>query len=102
MSLLLSSANLFFRDVKYVVEIILMFGIFFTPVFYSSSMLGKWQPILLINPIGSILESLNSAVVLHQMPNMFWFSYAGLASMLIFILGFIVFRKNEPLFAENI
>ena len=33
LGLLLSAANLFYRDIKYVVEIILMFGIFFTPVF---------------------------------------------------------------------
>ncbi|MDQ2930320.1 MAG: hypothetical protein M3Y05_05805 [Gemmatimonadota bacterium] len=31
-SLLLSCANLFFRDVKYTVQVVLMFGIFFTPI----------------------------------------------------------------------
>ncbi len=102
LGLLLSSANLFFRDVKYIVEIILMFGIFFTPVFYEASMFGKWKPLLLANPIGSILESVNSVVVLHKMPDLFWLSYAGVASIIIFIIGLKVFRKNEPLFAENI
>ena len=34
LGLLLSCANLFFRDVKYIVDVILTFGIFFTPVFY--------------------------------------------------------------------
>ncbi|MCK5178925.1 MAG: ABC transporter permease, partial [Candidatus Omnitrophica bacterium] len=36
LGLLLSAANLFFRDVKYVVEVILTFGIFFAPIFYSA------------------------------------------------------------------
>lgn len=100
--LLLSSANLFFRDVKYVVEIILMFGIFFTPVFYEASTFGKWKTILLLNPMGSILEAINTIVVAHKMPDIFWLSYAGICSLVIFTLGMVIFRKTEPLFAENI
>ncbi|MEW6009277.1 MAG: ABC transporter permease [Candidatus Omnitrophota bacterium] len=102
LSLLLSSANLFYRDVKYIVEIILMFGIFFTPVFYEASMFGKYETLLLLNPIGSILEAINSIVVLHKMPDVFWFSYAGLSSIITFALGMTLFRKAEPYFAENI
>ncbi|HDZ76967.1 MAG TPA: hypothetical protein ENH41_02660 [Candidatus Omnitrophica bacterium] len=102
LGLLLSTANLFFRDVRYIVQIILMFGIFFTPVYYQASIFGKWQTLLLINPIGSILEALNAVVVLHQMPDIFWLSYAGIASILMFVIGLTVFHKKEPLFAENI
>ena len=102
LGLLLSSANLFFRDIKYVVETILMFGIFFTPVFYDASMFGNWKLLLLLNPVGSILEAVNSAVVLHRMPDIFWLSYAGIASVIMFIMGLLIFQKNEPLFAENI
>ena len=31
--MVVSAASLFFRDVKYIVEVLLTFGIFFTPVF---------------------------------------------------------------------
>lgn len=102
LGLILSSANLFYRDVKYVVEIILMFGIFFTPVFFSASDFGKWEPLMMINPLGSILEELNRVVVLHQMPNLFWMSYAVITSLIVLSLGIFVFHKSEPLFAENI
>ena len=102
MGLLLAAANLFFRDVKYVVEIILMFGIFFVPVFFDSHMFGKWEPFLLANPMSGILEAFNSVVVLHQQPEMFWFGYAGVCSVLICIVSVFIFRKTEPLFAENI
>lgn len=33
--MLVSAASLFLRDVKYIVEVVLTFGIFFTPVFYD-------------------------------------------------------------------
>jgi len=100
--LLLSAGNLFFRDVRYVVEVVLMFGIFFTPVFYSASHFGNWSHLLLLNPVGSILESINSAVVLKQMPDLFWLGYAGFCSVTVFIAGLKFFHKKEPLFAENI
>jgi len=102
LGLFLSAANLFFRDIKYVVEIILMFGIFFTPVFYSADQFGNWSILLLLNPIGSILESINDVVVLKQMPHLIWVGYATLTSILMFVIGMVVFHKKEPVFAENI
>src|SRR3989338_4194873 len=100
--LLLSAANLFFRDVRYVVEIILMFGIFFTPVFYDANSFGNWKHLLLLNPMGSILESLNSAVVLKQSPDPLWLAYAALSSLAVFAFGTAVFASKEPYFSENI
>lgn len=102
LGLILASANLFYRDIKYVVEILLMFGIFFTPVFYEASAFGQWGPIMLLNPLGSILEELNRTVVYHQPPELLWLGYAVAASVVIFVLGVKVFNKTEPYFAENI
>ena len=102
LGLFFSAANLFFRDIKYVVEIILMFGIFFTPVFYEASAFGRWKGIMLLNPIGSLLEQIN-LVIVHQMaPDYFWLAYAALTSLLMFIVGFAIFQKSEPYFAESI
>lgn len=102
LGLLLGAANVFFRDIKYIVEIILMFGIFFTPVFYEASTFGKYKNFMLVNPVGSILESINSVVVLHTLPDIFWFFYAGITSVCMFVIGLFFFNKMEPLFAENI
>jgi len=100
--LILSSANLFFRDIKYVVEILLMFGIFFTPVFYSAESFGRWKTLMLLNPLGSIIEEIDKVVVLHQAPDLIWITYAIAASIAIFILGLAIFQKTEPYFAESI
>jgi ABC-type polysaccharide/polyol phosphate export permease len=101
-SLFLSSANLFLRDVKYIVEIILMFGIFFTPVFYDVNTFPKWKYLLLLNPLGGLLEAINSTVALHSMPDIFWLSYSAIMAIFTFIIGLTFFRKTEPYFAENI
>lgn len=63
-ALLLSSANLFFRDVKYIVRVILTFGIFFTPVFFEPEMFGRiGAQVMMLNPIAPILEGLRLSVI---------------------------------------
>jgi lipopolysaccharide transport system permease protein len=102
LGMLLSCANLFFRDAKYLVDIVLMFGIFFTPVFYDARMLGKWEPLILLNPLSSLLEALNSAVILHQAPSFTWLAYAACCSILGLIAAWVIFDHAEAAFAESI
>ncbi len=100
--LFLSCANLFFRDVKYLVEICLTYGIFFTPIFYSASKLGRWGAFLLLNPLAVVLESINRVVVLHEAPDLGWLGYAGAWAILGSLLAYKIFQKAESAFAENI
>jgi lipopolysaccharide transport system permease protein len=100
--MLLACANLFFRDVKYLVEILLTYGIFFTPVFYSASQLGKWGVLLLVNPVGPVLEGLRDAITLHHSPNLPWLAYSAGWAILGTWLSWKIFQKAEASFAESI
>lgn len=102
LGMLLACANLFFRDVKYLVDVCLTFGILFTPVFYEATMFGKWAPVLLLNPVGAILEELNTVVVLHSPPHLLWLGYAACWAFLGFPAAWLVFDRAEPAFAESI
>ena len=63
-SLFLSCANLFYRDVKYIVQVLLTFGIFFTPVFFEPAMLGpRLGALCMLNPLAPILEGLRLTIV---------------------------------------
>jgi lipopolysaccharide transport system permease protein len=101
-ALLLAAANLFFRDVKYIVEIIMTFAIFFTPVFYEAELFGKWGKILMLNPVAPILEGLNAAVVHHRAPDPRWTLYAAGWALFLFTIGPAIFHRLEPQFAESI
>jgi ABC-type polysaccharide/polyol phosphate export permease len=102
LALLLSAANLFFRDVKYLVEVILTFAIFFTPVFYDVEMFGKWGGLLMLNPVAPILEGLNAAVIHHQSPDLGWSLYAVGVALLLTWGAPTLFQRLEPKFAESI
>jgi ABC-type polysaccharide/polyol phosphate export permease len=102
LGILLAAANLFFRDVKYVVEVILTFAIFFTPVLYEVEMFGHNAHLLFLNPIAPILEGLRACVLLHQAPNPFWTAYSAGVAVLLLVLSCWSFLRLEPLFAESI
>ena len=102
LGMFLACGNLFFRDVKYIVEVILTFGIFFTPVFYEARMLGKWAPLILLNPLSPLLEAMNSVLILHQNPDLPWLAYSAATTLVGFLFAWWIFKKAEYAFAENI
>ncbi len=99
---IVSAASLFFRDVKFIVEVLLTFAIFFTPVFYDVSMLGAKGKWLLLNPIAPILDGFGASIARHQSPDLPWLAYSfGLAWMAL-LGGYVFFKHLEPGFAESI
>jgi lipopolysaccharide transport system permease protein len=115
---LLSCANLFFRDVKYIVQVLLMFGIFFTPVLFEPAMfgpVGSW--IIMLNPLSPILEGLRlSTVEGHNLiAPLFiagpgesqvlawspWYLFYGLAwAVGVLLAGSVIFHRLQFIFAE--
>jgi lipopolysaccharide transport system permease protein len=100
--MIVSAASLFLRDVKFIVEVFLTFGIFFTPVFYDVSMLGEKGKWLLLNPISPILEGMSACIVRHQPPDLPWLCYSISFALAASLGGYVFFKHLEPAFAESI
>jgi lipopolysaccharide transport system permease protein len=100
--MIVSAISLFFRDVKYIVEVFLTFGIFFTPVFYDVRMFGARGNLLLLNPVAPLLEGLGDCIAHHQSPDVHWYLYSLLFSLAALLGGFFLFKHLEPAFAESI
>jgi lipopolysaccharide transport system permease protein len=100
--MLVSAASLFFRDVKYIVEVLLTFGIFFTPVFYDVRMFGDKGKWLLLNPAAPILEGLSECITHQPALNPYWFVYSFGFAIVMFVGGYFFFKHLEPAFAESI
>jgi len=98
----ISAATLFFRDVRYLVEILITFGIFFTPVFYDVRMFGNKGKWLLLNPVAPILDGLSTCIVRQQSPQLAWFAYSFCFAMVMLFGGYLFFKHLEPGFAESI
>lgn len=102
LGVLLATANLFYRDVKYIVEVFLTFGIFFTPVLFEARMLGAWQSWVMLNPLAPLLEGLYEAVVLGHAPDLAWTAYSACAVLVVTTVATLVYRRLEPIFADCI
>jgi lipopolysaccharide transport system permease protein len=101
-ALLISAACLFFRDVKYLVEVVITFAIFVTPVFYDVEMFKKWANVLLLNPLSPLIEGLEKCIVFGAAPSGPWVAYSGGVALFSLFAGFYFFKKWEPAFAESI
>ncbi len=100
--MIVSAASLFFRDVKFIVEVLLTFGIFFTPVFYDVGMLGDKGKWLLLNPAAPILDGFAACIARHQSPELPWLLYSFSFALVALFGGYVFFKHLEPAFAESI
>ena len=116
-ALFLSCANLFYRDVKYIVQVCLNFGVFATPVFFEPQMLGpKGAAILMALPLSPFIQAMDVALVrghsllstitiaTHKGDVVVWapwmLAYAVVSSVVLTVAGVRVFRAASSRFAE--
>jgi lipopolysaccharide transport system permease protein len=102
LGMFLSAGALFFRDVKYLVDVVITFAVFFTPVLYPVEVFGRHAGTAMLNPVAPLLVGLADVVVAHRSPNLAWTAYAMGVAAACCIGGFAAFRRLDPLFAERI
>jgi lipopolysaccharide transport system permease protein len=102
-ALLLSMSNLFYRDVKYLFEIVLTMWMFVTSVLYPVSLIGGHLAALMrLNPMTPIIDAYRSVLLFGDPPFSRAFAGAAVASFGVFMIAWLVFHRAEFRFAENI
>ena len=113
-ALLFSSANLFFRDIRYLVQVITMFGVFFTPVLFEPEMLGDLgSKLIMLNPVAPIVDGLRLAVMeghnlltplVSEQGTLLWtpwyLAYSTVWTVGGLVTASLLFHRLEFLFAE--
>lgn len=101
LSWLLSSLNLFFRDIGHALVVILHVWFFATPIFYPVTMIPeRFRPMLNLNPMMHFVDGYRSAL-LGRTESSVWAMFALLlgAAAVMFFGGF-VFRRLKPSFPD--
>lgn len=99
---MLAALNVSYRDFRYIVPFGIQFWMFASPVVYPSSMIpDRWQWLYHLNPIAGIIDGFRC--VFLGMP----FDWAALgtsmvASIVIFVVGVVLFERAERRFADVI
>jgi lipopolysaccharide transport system permease protein len=102
-SLLLAMGNLFYRDVKYVFEVIVTVWMFASAVVYPLDDVGGWTGTLLrLNPMTQIIEAYRAVLFTGAAPDLVTFGATALLSVVVLMGSWLVFHTSEYKFAENI
>lgn len=102
-NLILSSITVFINDIAHFVQVAMTLGFYATPVVYLSSMLPeRFQWVMHINPMAVMVESYRAILYYHKMPDLKWLGLWGLLSIGILIIGYLIFKKLEKTFVEEL
>ena len=100
----LSSLNVQYRDFRYIVPFIVQFGLYISPVGFSSSIVPqKWQLLYSLNPMVGVIDGFRWAIIGGEsslyLPG--FLLSIGLVTLFL-ISGIWFFRKMERTFADVI
>ena len=100
-ALIISMANLFLRDVKYLFEMILTIGMFATSVVYPVELVGgRLQWLLALNPMTPIIDGYRSVILLGHWPAPGPLAGAAVLSAVVLSVAWLIFHRTEYRFAE--
>ena len=100
----LAALNVKYRDFRYIVPFIVQFGLYISPVGFSSSIVPeRWRLIYSLNPMVGVIDGFRWAI-LGVNAKVYWPGFMlsiGLVCLLL-VTGIWYFRKTERTFADVI
>ena len=103
LTFILSALTVFVRDIDHFVSVILMLGFYATPIVYQGEMLPKkFQIFLKLNPMAQLVEAYRSILYYHRLPDMTMLVVWGLGSVALLVVGYLIFKKLEKSFVEEL
>jgi lipopolysaccharide transport system permease protein len=100
----LAALNVKYRDFRYIIPFIVQFGLFISPVGFSSSIVpGKWRLLYSLNPMVGVIDGFRWAII-GGGTLIYWPGFVLSLSLVVIIVvtGFLYFRKTEKTFADVI
>lgn len=98
LSLLLSSAHVFFRDVGYIVEVAVLFGFYATPIFYPPDFVAERFDTLyhlyMLNPMAGLVSAYREVLWLDSLEHPGLLVSPVICAAVGILVGVWVFRRN--------
>jgi lipopolysaccharide transport system permease protein len=102
LGLLVSALNVKYRDVGVALPVLLQLWMFASPVIYLTDLVPvKWRAYYALNPLAGLIEGLRTTLLGGEL-NSFALAVSGVATLVLLVVGVIVFRQTERNFADVI
>ena len=101
-SLLFSVLNVYFRDIKFIWQVLLQAGFFLSPIIYTLDLFPentRW--VLRLNPLVAIFDAAHDLVLYNSLPNVNSIIYLVIATISILIIGYAMFRSRDKKIVEE-
>jgi lipopolysaccharide transport system permease protein len=98
-----AALNVKYRDVRYIVPILVQFGLFVSPVAYPSSMVpARWRALYALNPMAGVIEGFRWALLGTNTAPGPLIAVSSVVAIIIMVTGLVYFRRTERTFADVI
>ena len=95
--------NVKYRDIKYIVPVVIQFGMYISPVAYSSSVIPeKYHLLYSLNPLVGILDGFRWCILPNSTLNIYSLLISIVFVLVGLILGIKFFNNFENTFADLI
>lgn len=103
LSLIVANLNLFYRDIQYLLSLVLMLWMYLTPIMYPAEIIPeKYRFIFALNPMAAIVNGYRSLILGTHVIDMQSLAIAAAVSVTVFIWGLYTFKKAEGKFADYV
>ncbi len=99
-----AALNVKYRDFRYIIPFVVQFGLYVSPVGFSSAIVPEqWRLLYSLNPMVGVIDGFRWAI-LGGSSQLYWPGFVLSSSLVIVILvtGILYFRKTEKTFADVI
>ncbi len=102
-ALMASAFNVFYRDVRFLIPLLLQLWMYLCPIVYPMELIPeRFRTLYFLNPLATIIETYRRVILYDQMPDWPYFLLATAVSLLLLVVAYYYFKRVESRFADLI
>lgn len=99
---IVSAVTVYFRDLEQIISVIMMAWIYVTPIMYNMEYVPeRFRSLIVLNPMTPIVEVYHQILYYRITPTTNYLLLAGGTSVIVLVIGALVFAKLDRNFAEE-
>ena len=103
LTLITAMLNAFYRDIRFVIPLLMQVWLYATPIIYPLSAVPEWLlPYYFLNPMAGLIDSYRKVILHGVPPNPVPLGFAAAISALVLIIGYAFFKRWEEVLPDVI
>jgi ABC-type polysaccharide/polyol phosphate export permease len=111
--MILATLNVFYRDTRIILSVVIQAWFFLTPVFYPISQIGREKTIFgvtfdaqlwlrRLNPMASVIASYRDLLYRGTYTGLDFLLRTAVTSLIVLAIGYMIFLRYSPRFGEQV